>query len=109
MAAAAAAEASAPLLRSPGVVSAGEVLRMRAAMQELLSVCDSPVTLAVGDRRGRVRVVVAAQSGLAISVDEADSESAVEGLHVRLDARVLDGFCRRFRACPPPCRASSRL
>ena len=72
-----------------GHVTGAEALRMRTSMRELLALCKLPVTLTIGDRRGRVRDAAADQGCLAISVDELESESDRAGLHVRLDARVL--------------------
>ena len=69
--------------------SSAEVLRAREAMYAMLEASDEPTTLAIGDRRGRVRDAAAAQGGRAISIDEAASESTAEGLHVRMDAKLL--------------------
>ena len=72
-----------------GHVTTAEAFSMRSRMRDLLALCKLPVTLSIGDRRGRVRDAAAAQGCLAISVDECASESEHNGLHVRLDARVL--------------------
>ena len=90
-AAAVAAEAVLQAQPARGSASGAGTLRVRAAMRNLLELAGQPVTLAIGDRRGKVRDAVTAQgrSEVAVSVDEAASESKVEGLHVRLDAKLL--------------------
>ena len=76
----------------PSVCTAAVAQTMRGQFRACVQ-GDNPIhTVAVGDRRGRVRDASIAQGQSAVSIDWLRSESEVAGPHLQLDARVLTGM-----------------
>ena len=94
-----AAEHAAQPRDGQGSVAAATIARARTVLHNLLATAGAAVALAIGDRRGRMRNAVTAQGRgqTAISIDEAASESDAEGLHIRIDAKLLAGMPRVAR------------